>query len=414
MGEKGIFQSIVESQPTTTLQQMREARIALIRQIEALRKRPLAIYVTSLTPLPRVTAYISHEDIVPFSEILDSVPGDKVDVLIESPGGLSEVSVELRAILRKRFSDVGFIIPHAAMSAATILVMSGDEILMDYRSSLGAVDPQFVGNDGRPQPAQAILTGIETIKKSIEENNGVMNPVYLPILRNIDPGKLQNAIDASELSKRIVTESLTLYKFKNWVKHEKSGKPVSPQEREQTAKDIANELCKHERWLSHSHPIKMDELRKMGLRITDYGEEPELQSAIWSLWVHYHHFLSSTNTYKAYETATVDFSKIAAPIMETMRVPFPGLPFPVPTGFPGAPKQGTQVPFGHAITDIICQKCGALYKIQANFGQPQPFEPGTEPFPKDCMLTCKKCGTINNLSGLKMQIEAKVRQNLVL
>jgi ATP-dependent protease ClpP protease subunit/ribosomal protein S27E len=413
MGAKGIFQSIVESQPTTTLQQMRETRVALIRQVEALRQRPLAAYVTSLSPLPRVTAYISHEDIVPFSEILDSVEGDKVDVLLESPGGLSEVSVELRAILRKRFSEVGFIIPHVAMSAATILVMSGDEILMDHRSSLGAIDPQFVGNDGRPQPAQAILTGIETIKKSIQENNGVMNPVYLPILRNIDPGKLQNAIDASELSKRIVTESLTNYKFKNWIKHENSGKPVTQAEREQTARDIAVELCKHERWLSHSHPIKMEELRRMGLQITDYGEQPELQKAIWSLWVHYHHFLSSTNTYKAFETATVDFAKIAAPIMETMRIPFPTLPAPVPMGAPGVPGPRA-VPFGHAITDVICQKCGALYKIQANFGQGQASEQGTEPFPKDCMLTCRKCGTIINLSGLKMQIEAKVRQNLVL
>lgn len=408
MGEKGIFQAIVESQPTTTLQQMREARVALIRQIEELRERPLAIYVTSLSPFPRVTAYITHEDVVPFSEVLDSIKGDRVDVLLESPGGLSEVSVELCAILRKRFHEVGFIIPHAAMSAATILVMSGDEILMDYRSSLGAIDPQFVGNDGRPQPAQAILTGIETIKKSIQDNKGVLNPVYLPILRNIDPGKLQSAIDASELSKRIVTESLINYKFKNWTTHEKSGKPVTREERERTASDIAKELCKHERWLSHSHPIKMDELRKMGLRITDYGDQPKLQKAIWSLWVHYHHFLSSTNTYKAYETATVDFQKIAAPTMEAMRGPLAGFPIPLPGG-----AVGVQAPFGHAITQIICQKCGASYKIQANFGQEQPPEADTELFPKDSILTCRKCGTMINLSGLKMQIEAKVRQNLV-
>lgn len=416
MAEKGVFRTLVESQATTTIQKMRADRVSLITEIERLRGRPLAAYVTSLSPLPRVTAYITHEDIIPFSEILDSIEGNSVDVLIESPGGLSEVAVELASILRKRFEEVGFIIPHMAMSAATMLVMSGDDILMDYRSSLGAIDPQFVGSDGRPQPAQAILTGIETIKDAVAKNNGVLNPVYLPILRNIDPGKLQTAIDASELSKNIVVNFLLKYKFRNWTKRLKSGAPVTDQEREQTATTIANELCKHERWLSHSHPIKIDDLRKLGLRINDYGEQPELQKAIWSLWVHYHHFLAGTNTYKAYETATCDFAKVAAPTMEQMSMRLPGIPLPLTPGMPGPIRPGSAIPqaAGHAITDVLCTKCGATHKVQANIGQPQPFEAGTEPFPKDCMLTCKKCGTIINLTALKMQIEARTRLPLIL
>ena len=71
---------------------------------------------------------------------------------------------------------------------------------LDHRSSLGPIDPQFADADGRPQPAQAILAGIETIKDEVAKNKGQLHPVYIPILRNVDPGKLQSAHNASELS----------------------------------------------------------------------------------------------------------------------------------------------------------------------------------------------------------------------
>ncbi len=415
MAQRGIFRQLIEAQPTN-LQQLREQRIALIRRIQGLRKRPLVTYVTTLNSSPKVTAYISHEDIIPFGEVLDSVEGESVDVLLESPGGLSEVAVELASLLRNRFKDVAFIIPHAAMSAATMLVMSGDAILMDYRSALGPIDPQFVGTDGRLQPAQAILTGIETIKKAVVENKGVLNPAYIPILRNIDPGKLQSAIDASELSERIVREYLVEHKFCNWTQHSSTKKPVTPEEKKKRAAEVAADLCSHEKWLSHSYPIKIADMRKMRVVIDDYGdykakaENKELQEAIWSLWVHYHHFLSSTNTYKAYESEAVEFYKIAVPVAESVVMqPIGPMPIgPQPLGIP-AP----QMVAGHAQIGVGCTKCGAQYKLQANFGAPQKIEPGSQPFPANCTLTCKGCGTIIDLSGLKMQIEARVRQNLV-
>jgi len=404
---KGVFQQLVESQQSANRQQFRQQRIVDIKRIQEIRKRPLVVYVTSLNVPPRVTNYISHEDIVPFGEVLESVEGDAVDVLLESPGGLSEVAQELSALLRHRFKRVGFIIPHAAMSAATMLVMSGDEILMDHRSSLGPIDPQFVGNDGRPQPAQAILSGIKTIKKLVdEEDGGHLHPVYIPILRNIDPGKYQMALHATELSKRIVRDWLVEHKLAKWTTHKKSGRPVTVEERESLAEKVADELCTHGKWLSHTRPIKIHDLERMELEITDYGKHQELQQAIWSLWVRCHHLLSSTNTYKMYESECVDFHKLAVPVA----LQAGGLPLPVPPGQRG----GLQVQHGHAVVEVQCVNCKSAYKVQANFGAPQPMEPGAEPFPKDSMLTCKKCGAILDLTGLKMQLEAQVRQPLVL
>ena len=209
-GAVNPFYGILNTQPPLNPQQLRQQRIELERKVREIRGRPLVVYATNASVnQPRVPAYIHREDLVPLSEVLNSVQGTAIDLLIESPGGLAEVTIEIVNLLRPRFDNVGFIIPHIAMSAGTILVMSGDEILMDHRSSLGAIDPQFVGPDGQPQAAQAMLEGIETIKKKVAENGGNLDPVYIPILRNVDPGKLQTALNASKLSRDLVTEWLT-------------------------------------------------------------------------------------------------------------------------------------------------------------------------------------------------------------
>ena len=271
--------------------------------------------------------------------MLDSVEGDELDFLLETPGGLAEVTVDIVNLLRPRFKHVAFIVPHFAMSAGTILVMSGDEILMDHRSSLGAIDPQFMGPDGRPQPAQAILTGIETIKKAVDANNGNLHPVYVPILRNVDPGKLQSALNASELSRVLVSDWLAKYKFKEWSTHSSNGQPVTPEERLSRAREIAENLCLHQNWLSHSRPIKIPELEQLRLKINDYGKVPELQEAIWALWVNLHFFMTSSNVYKVYESESVELYKLALNQNQPAQV----VPMPVPAGGPQTPGQALAI-----------------------------------------------------------------------
>ncbi len=395
MAQQGPFSKLLTNNPPLTPQDLRRQRVDLMKRIAAIRGRPLVVYATkSGINLPGVAAYIHREDIVPFAEVLDSVDGDRIDIFLETPGGLAEVTIEIVNLLRPRFAHVAFIIPHMAMSAGTILTMSGDEILMDHRSSLGPIDPQFEGIDGRPQPAQAILSGIETIKEELAKSGGVLNPVYIPILRNVDPGRLQSATNASNLSRNLVTDWLTKYKFQDWTTHSSNGQAVSDDDRRLRAQEIAAELCDHQKWLSHGRPIKIADFDRMRLKITDYAKQPALQSSIWSLWVNLHHLLSVTNFYKVYESETVEFYKGAL-------------------AQPTIPQPAQSAP-GKALADVKCNKCGSAYKVQCNFGAPQPIEPGAMPFPKGSSFNCKSCGTLLDLSGLKLTLEAQIGQPLII
>ena len=65
--------------------------------------------------------------------------------------------------LRARFKVVSFILPNVAMSAGTIFIMSGDEIIMHARSFFGPIDPQVPNKDGVFVPAQTLRALIDDI-----------------------------------------------------------------------------------------------------------------------------------------------------------------------------------------------------------------------------------------------------------
>jgi ClpP class serine protease len=70
-------------------------------------------------------------------------------VLLQTGGGYIETAERIKNTFRKHYSRVSFIVPNFAMSAGTVLVMSGDEIWMNYFSNLGPIDPQIERRDGR-------------------------------------------------------------------------------------------------------------------------------------------------------------------------------------------------------------------------------------------------------------------------
>ena len=113
----------------------------------------------------------------------------KLSVILETPGGYGEVAERIADLLHKHYDAVEFIVPNYAMSAGTILVMSGDEIWMDYFSMLGPIDPQVQGPKGGSIPAHGYLIQYERlIEKS---RRGKITTAELQFLmEKFDPAEL--------------------------------------------------------------------------------------------------------------------------------------------------------------------------------------------------------------------------------
>src|SRR5215467_5754537 len=59
---------------------------------------------------------------------------NKLTVLVETDGGFVETVERIVSVFRKHYPIVEYVTPNFAYSAGTILVLSGDELYMDYYS----------------------------------------------------------------------------------------------------------------------------------------------------------------------------------------------------------------------------------------------------------------------------------------
>lgn len=205
----------------------------------------------------------------------------KLIFILETPGGFIEVVQRIVDILRKHFKLVEFVIPDQAMSAGTVLALSGDAIHMDYFSILGPIDPQVQrpGSDDLI-PALGYLVQYERlIKKS---KDGKLTTAELNYLINkFDPAELYSFEQARELSIILLKQWLVKYKFKNWDKTGTRGLPVTRKMKVARAEAIAKTLNETDRWHSHSRGISMAILRKdLKLLIDDFGSKPDLNLKI--------------------------------------------------------------------------------------------------------------------------------------
>ncbi|MBA4393140.1 MAG: serine dehydrogenasease [Desulfobacca sp.] len=207
---------------------------------------------------------------------------NRLTIVLSSPGGLAETVEKLVDIIRFHYPEVYFVVPDYAMSAGTIFCMSGDKIFMDYSSSLGPIDPQ-VFNGKEYVPALGYLDQMERmIQKS---KDGELSDAELLILQQQDLALLSRYEQAKNLTITLLKKWLAQYKFHNWQVHrtnkEKIDQPVTQQEKEQRAEEIANLLADNKLWHSHGRMIGINTLTSLlRLEIDDYSKNIELRNLI--------------------------------------------------------------------------------------------------------------------------------------
>lgn len=209
----------------------------------------------------------------------------KLVVVLETDGGYAESAERFQRAFRHNYEVVDFIVPGYAMSAGTVLVMSGDAIFMDYSSVLGPIDPQVRRGEDRSVSALGYIEKYEGfIKKADAGQLNTAEMMYL--VQNFDPGDLSQYEHARDLSIALLKEWLVKFKFKNWTLTETRGVPVTAAMKSARATAIARALTNTRRWHSHGRGIPMDVLRKeLNLKIDDFGADPDLDAAVRQYYV---------------------------------------------------------------------------------------------------------------------------------
>jgi ClpP class serine protease len=119
----------------------RESRKTLIQEIEKKRKSKVITYITNDrqglgVPIAGDVVSLIHEHILSLKEEERS----KLDFFIYSRGGQSDVPWAIVSMFREYSKKGSFsvLIPYRAHSAATVIALGADEIVMTKKSRIGS------------------------------------------------------------------------------------------------------------------------------------------------------------------------------------------------------------------------------------------------------------------------------------
>lgn len=371
--------------------------LRLIAEYNRTRDTYLFVFSAAIgKPIPAIS--LEQADFYVFHDLLSGKKKKSVDIYIETPGGSGETAEEIVRFLHKNFDTVSFIVSGEAKSAGTLIVLSGDEILMTETGSLGPIDAQV--KIGRSVVSAYDYVEWVNEKRKEAETQGTLNPFDATMVAQITPGELSGVYHALKYAEELVVEWLVNYKFRKWDKTETRKETVTLERKKKRAEEIAAELTNHAKWRLHGRSIKIYDLENIGLKIRRVEDDPKLSELVHRIQIVCRLLFDTTTTFKIFATEDTKIFRQAAPANVPIKTP---------------PLQGQP--------DVLqveqkCPQCGTMHKLYAKFNpnpkidqdlQKQEFKP----FPKNGKIQCK-CGFEMDLTGLKNQIEANLGRPMIL
>ncbi|OGU56446.1 MAG: hypothetical protein A2X64_03275 [Ignavibacteria bacterium GWF2_33_9] len=278
------WNNFIASNPQLSGNDLLTMRHNCYSDIEKLRKRPLIVYATKfLDALPNTPNFIDISDIDGFTDLVQSInDSDQIDVLLHSPGGRPDATERIVHILRNKFKEVHFLVPHSAYSAATMLALSGNTITLHPSATLGPIDPQINGI-----PARSIKRGFEKVKEIIKVEGPEALPAYIPLIEKYTLDLLELCDDSEKLSKDLVSNWIREYMLQG---NEKFSGQI------EKSVDFFSDYDTH---LLHSRPLIISKLKQFELNILQADEE--LSNLIWEAYIQLNGFFGLSPFVKLYE-----------------------------------------------------------------------------------------------------------------
>ena len=240
---------------------------------------------------------ISLHDTIHFEEILRTAGDSKKGfLLINSGGGNGNAAEKLLMMCRKRFTEsFTIIVPNFAKSAATMMCLGADKIMMGYLAELGPIDPQISISPSEPLvPARSFIDGLELVRKNVRD--GDPSNMYLSMLQKVRPELISICQSAIDDAKCFAATWLSKYMLKDDTKQ---------------AELVATWLSDGQTYKSHGKVIDYVEARNvLKLNAEPINPDRELWYWIWELYVRSTLFLKSRGpaTAKLYESEGVSLT----------------------------------------------------------------------------------------------------------
>ncbi len=268
----------------------RETRVNLIKQIEGKRKSKLLVYFCG--DRHPAGSQIAPDAVRPlYDHLLAIAPTElkRLDLFLYSIGGMVEAPWRIVTMLREFCEKLTIIIPYKAYSAATLISLGSDEIIMGKKGELGPIDPNLrivmaLSGSAQPMPTEFGVEDISSYLTFIKEVSGLTDQTALAqsintLADKISPPILGSIQRMHSHIRLIARKLLSLSK---------------PPMEESRITSIVQALT--EKMYAHGHGIGRQEAKEIGLQIGKYPDA-SLEDLIWKLYLCYENLFKLNDTH---------------------------------------------------------------------------------------------------------------------
>lgn len=245
-----------------------------VQELANLRERPCYVFVSrGILPRDCVKAHLHLTGLY-----ADGGERPALDLLIDSPGGHVHAAYSFVCRLRRQFDHIRVYIPRAAKSAATLLSLGADELVLGELAELGPLDSQMPEEQegDRPKYKSALnrIKALEQLREYALESHDLARRVIQgqtglkiseasklasqftgivaePLFGKIDPLKVAESERSLAVGERYARRVLTRYM--SWG--------------EDDAKELVQTLVRG--YPSHAYVLNSDELEELGLPVEE-------------------------------------------------------------------------------------------------------------------------------------------------
>lgn len=257
--------------------------------------RVLIVYIANMR---RNTSAINSADIAPIGSMLASIGTvDNLDLMLHSPGGSGLIAEKIVEMCREHTKkEFRVIVPNMAKSAATLISLGADEIVMGYCSELGPIDPQksIIVNGIEQQISvislinarQNLLTDIANARKKKTDYTGYLQQLTLS---SADPAFIEECVREIHFATQLTAKWIARYMLKD-----------SPLSREKLMEKITNislnmsSLNDQDRFV-HGKMIGSKEAQDIGLIINRLEKDSPVWNILWEIYLRSEVFLTKNS-----------------------------------------------------------------------------------------------------------------------
>lgn len=207
---------------------------------------------------------LDDSDILGLMDIMKGLKSDRLELILHSLGGSPDAADMFVSYIRERFKFVRVVVPHLAMSAATMVACGADEIVMGNHSFLGPIDLQLT-IEGEMVAAQDVIDQHHFIKNDFE---GSITEFWNGPGMEYQFTLLVRCINALEYGKQVAERSLRDHMFRD--------KSDAAEE----AARISAILADHREHKHHGRRLSARYLKDLGLKIESLERDQEYQDLV--------------------------------------------------------------------------------------------------------------------------------------